>query len=350
MRKFLLLLLGAILLSLLAFFCFNNKASFIKNDLESKANKLYENENMNWVDAKLRGEEKSLTTIMTLTGTAPDADAKLKAAKIAKKINGISYVDNQLILENSVQNESNETSLDQDISTKKEDQTEKIKEEEITTDSDQSTNEQTMKVPTKEIEDINNTKKESLVDLNITTDEDKEEQSKESSKRKELNKIATAKETEVLKPNDNQEDIQENMIEKRKTILKTDNIKYSKQECQEKFNELLSNNKITFSYDKADIKQESYTTLDKLVLTTKRCGKIAIMISGHTDSDGNEIYNRVLSQKRANAVKQYMVKNGIKDKYLLAVGYGELKPIATNKTEEGKAKNRRIEFSIEGKR
>jgi outer membrane protein OmpA-like peptidoglycan-associated protein len=72
--------------------------------------------------------------------------------------------------------------------------------------------------------------------------------------------------------------------------------------------------------------------------------EVKVEISGHTDADGKDSYNMKLSQQRANAVKNYLVKKGVPAARLVAKGYGELHPIADNKTPEGKAKNRRVEL------
>lgn len=73
-----------------------------------------------------------------------------------------------------------------------------------------------------------------------------------------------------------------------------------------------------------------------------------IAISGYTDSDGSESYNKRLSTNRASAVRYYLISRGVSSKKLKAVGYGESNPIADNSTKEGKAKNRRIEFNVKG--
>jgi len=71
---------------------------------------------------------------------------------------------------------------------------------------------------------------------------------------------------------------------------------------------------------------------------------VEVEIRGYTDNIGSWKYNLRLSQKRAEAVRQYLINRGIDPKRLRAVGYGEANPIATNATAKGRAENRRIEF------
>src|SRR5690606_35723062 len=73
---------------------------------------------------------------------------------------------------------------------------------------------------------------------------------------------------------------------------------------------------------------------------------LKVSIEGHTDSDGEDAYNKTLSDQRAKAVMKYLVDKKVAADRLSAVGYGESKPIASNDTDEGKAKNRRVEFHI----
>ena len=105
--------------------------------------------------------------------------------------------------------------------------------------------------------------------------------------------------------------------------------------------------KIQFEYNKADIKEESHELLNDIVSTLKEHEEIQEMsIEGHTDSDGKAKYNKKLSQSRADSVKQYLVDAGIDEARLVTKGWGEEKPIADNKTDEGKETNRRVEFLI----
>lgn len=71
-----------------------------------------------------------------------------------------------------------------------------------------------------------------------------------------------------------------------------------------------------------------------------------VALSGHTDSIGTEKYNQGLSERRAASVKNYLVKKGVDGGRITSQGFGETKPIADNKTKEGRAKNRRVEIKV----
>jgi outer membrane protein OmpA-like peptidoglycan-associated protein len=103
---------------------------------------------------------------------------------------------------------------------------------------------------------------------------------------------------------------------------------------------------IYFDFDKTTLKSESYVELNKVVDFLKQNGHVSIEISGHTDSKGSDEYNLNLSQGRSQAVVDYLASQGIDQSRLQARGYGETKPIDTNETDEGRANNRRVEFTI----
>jgi outer membrane protein OmpA-like peptidoglycan-associated protein/tetratricopeptide (TPR) repeat protein len=108
--------------------------------------------------------------------------------------------------------------------------------------------------------------------------------------------------------------------------------------------EILKN--VFFDTDKADLKQESKAELDKLYAAIKEKANVHVLISGHTDDKASHEYNQVLSEARAVAVVEYLVEKGIDKNKLFAKGYGEVQPIQSNETEEGRQMNRRIEFKI----
>ncbi len=102
---------------------------------------------------------------------------------------------------------------------------------------------------------------------------------------------------------------------------------------------------ITFDVGKATIKPESEATLMKALKTLETYTDISVEISGHTDNTGSAKLNQKLSEQRAESVKAWLVSKGIDPNRITTKGYGKDKPIADNKTAEGKQKNRRIEFT-----
>ncbi len=132
-------------------------------------------------------------------------------------------------------------------------------------------------------------------------------------------------------------------------------------------------NNIEYDFDKSTLRSKSKIELNRLVIILKEQAKIKVEISSHTDATRNvamakkifkrkgipyskeahdkmsKTYNQKLSQRRAQAVVNYLIKHGITKSRLVAKGYGEEKPIATNDTEDGRQKNRRTEFKVLGK-
>ena len=105
---------------------------------------------------------------------------------------------------------------------------------------------------------------------------------------------------------------------------------------------------LTFESGKAVIKSSSFPYLDELVTVIQDPDALTwtLEIQGHTDNVGGADYNNTLSENRANAVKKYLVDKGVKAERVTAKGFGLSKPIDTNDTPEGRAKNRRVEFYI----
>jgi outer membrane protein OmpA-like peptidoglycan-associated protein len=103
---------------------------------------------------------------------------------------------------------------------------------------------------------------------------------------------------------------------------------------------------IFFEFNKTALLPASFIELDKVVAFMKESGVQLIEIGGHTDSDGSDNYNKTLSMGRAKSVVDYLISKGIEPQRLRAMGYGKTKPIDTNKSPEGKAVNRRVEFFL----
>lgn len=101
-----------------------------------------------------------------------------------------------------------------------------------------------------------------------------------------------------------------------------------------------------FETGKADLKEDSYKVIDELVAYLNRKDDERIELGGHTDNVGNAKKNQVLSEARANTVRNYLLAKGIDPMRVTAKGYGLTKPIATNKTAAGRAQNRRTEVTI----
>ena len=101
---------------------------------------------------------------------------------------------------------------------------------------------------------------------------------------------------------------------------------------------------VYFEVSKAVLRPQSKKTLENAVEVLKKYSKVRVEISGHTDSTGSRELNMDLSQRRADAVKKYLVDQGIDDARIETRGAGPDEPIDTNSTKEGRAKNRRIEF------
>lgn len=105
-------------------------------------------------------------------------------------------------------------------------------------------------------------------------------------------------------------------------------------------------NNIFFDFDKAVLKTESFPELNRIVAMMKEKSTMQVEIAGHTDPIGTEEYNLGLSKRRANAVSNYLIKQGIEAARINTVFFGESKPIDTTQTREGNRKNRRVEFKI----
>jgi OOP family OmpA-OmpF porin len=105
---------------------------------------------------------------------------------------------------------------------------------------------------------------------------------------------------------------------------------------------------VHFDFGKARLTPDSKTVLDRVAKTIVASPGFKIEIAGYTDSIGSSAYNLKLSNERANAVRIYLLSQGVSPDTVIAKGYGESDPVATNKTDEGRAQNRRVEMHVIG--
>ena len=101
---------------------------------------------------------------------------------------------------------------------------------------------------------------------------------------------------------------------------------------------------LNFDSGKYEIQKKYFNELENLILLLNEQNKINIEIAGHTDSIGDNKANQILSEKRAISVKKFLVENSINSNRIFCVGYGEKQPVESNKTKNGREKNRRIEI------
>ena len=103
---------------------------------------------------------------------------------------------------------------------------------------------------------------------------------------------------------------------------------------------------ITFEHNRSDIRANFYSVLNSVALVLKKFDRTNIKIAGYASRVGDDMYNQELSERRADAVLQYLSAQGVDANRMVAVGYGSRFPVASNATSEGQAQNRRVEITI----
>ena len=112
---------------------------------------------------------------------------------------------------------------------------------------------------------------------------------------------------------------------------------------------MIRSGQILFESASAELDSASSTTLAKVAAAVKSCPDVIVQIEGHTDDEGTQRNNQTLSLQRARSVLDYLVKAGVNAEQLEPVGYGKTRPLTANKSDEGRAKKRRIEFVVRPK-
>jgi OOP family OmpA-OmpF porin len=103
-----------------------------------------------------------------------------------------------------------------------------------------------------------------------------------------------------------------------------------------------------FDFDKSVVRPDGMKRIDEALAKLAGVDVEMVIATGHTDSVGTEAYNQKLSERRAAAVKAYLVSKGIPASKVTTIGKGEMQPVATNKTKEGRQKNRRVDIEFKG--
>lgn len=105
-------------------------------------------------------------------------------------------------------------------------------------------------------------------------------------------------------------------------------------------------NSVTFGFDSSELTSDARTALNDASAVMREYPETRITVAGHTDSSGAEDYNQRLSERRAQAVGNYLVQGGVARQRINMVGYGESQPIASNASQQGQAQNRRVEITL----
>jgi len=395
MKKVFLALLGLILLAILSFFCFQDKASTIRETLVSTTTSALEADNITGVTANLKGSQYEMTDVMLLTGEVPTQEAKAKAETIARAIEGIGGVENQLTVNKQVaavipeaeivagtnkinpytltilKDENNKVTLNgyvEDASQQKK----LVEKAHALFGSDNVTDNTTIaENAPQDWEHISSFALDRLKDVDYG-DMKLSNQSYEftghlpspSTKAAFLDGIREVMANPENKYSKYRGDyiitapIEEVKVAQKEASPQTKLAAQTKSapkvaiatidNCQNKIDILTQTNKVLFDYNKATIAKNSYTLMNDIVTALKQCNASKLEVGGHTDATGSESYNKRLSKKRALSVKAYLTKKEIPAENIIAVGYGETNPIASNDNKEGRTKNRRIEFTIKG--
>jgi len=117
-------------------------------------------------------------------------------------------------------------------------------------------------------------------------------------------------------------------------------------ECQEQFSNVMQNNLVHYVTAKHKIREQYVENLNYIAKTAVECDA-RVLVEGHADEVGGENYNQGLSVRRATTAREFLIENGVSASNIEAFGYGEFRPVASNETPEGKAKNRRVEIHIQ---
>ena len=348
MNRNLIIVFGVVAVLLLAVFCIKFEASAIESDLSSRSRVALDETGMDWARVELDGRDS------ILTGVAPSEDAKADAARIAASVSGVRVVDNQVEVAAEPATVEGIPSVAAPYTLTLERLNEQVTLRGLVPDA-------TAKAELVEIAaerfGADNLSDELQVAPGAPGDWlDVAKNSLEHLWTLEEG-IAELRDTELqirgIAPSD---ELKNQVMD---SIANTTPVTYSARadidvslavraaRCQSRFDELLADRNIQFATGSASIKAESHDLLDALAAAAQTCPEAHILIAGHTDSVGAEDSNLRLSQRRAEKVAAYLTEKNVNSEHLIAKGYGESWPVGDNRTATGRARNRRIELSVQ---
>ncbi len=348
MSRKILIVLSLLAIFLLAYFCIKINAPAIEDDLVTRSEAALSAENMTWVGVVADGRE------LSLTGTAPSKEIRQRAGDIVAAVWGVRSVDNQMTVERTDNDKlesydlvvtydgvsvlldgyvpDEATRIDIVAAAKQHlGDTNVIDKMKIVAGAPDGWGETVIQAALAHLDDyVNMTASFHDTELSVS--------GRVISKK--LYDTLQQHTDESLKPPYSLSGFDVKVNESKADVAAAD--------CQRLFNDLLSERKIYFQVSRAVIRRESAALIDELAEVALKCPETRIEIAGHTDSSGPRSMNQKLSEMRAQAVVERLKMKNVDPERLIAVGYGEMRPIADNSTDEGRAKNRRIEFTILG--
>ncbi len=327
----------------------------IQQDLATRAQEKFHQANMPWVTAKVDGRH------ITLVGRAPNRKA-IELAEEMVKIDGYTSIDNQLTLKTAPQLTSKKEGFAYKLSISKSEQKKIILAGILNKSSHKLVVESTVRQYGRDnITDqikIKNVMTPDFVGQSIDLVMQQLSQLKRGSVEfNQFNFVLNGTFLANISNNNFKQKINERLVAKAVKasyrVIRPPRHKSFRQrteasikraeECYAAFKHIPVSS-IRFNSGSATVKRSSYKILNKIVKVAKKCDEFNLQIHGYTDSAGNRVRNEQLSYRRAFAIVKYLVNKNIELNRLEALGHGANKPIASNKTKRGRAKNRRIEL------
>ena len=369
MKRFL-LFIGLVILAFLAFFCARGQAPGIQSDIANRTMTSLSAQGLDWANVKADGQN------ITLTGLAPTQSAKAMAGMIASQVNGVGQIDNQMRvadaagsgaiagIETQFTFENGQLTLSgavPDAATKM-DIVSQVKsmfrsvsvvdELVVSSDSMLAGWKETAMVALTQLGEFSQgtisikgdaISMGGIVDSQASSDYVRKSLDAALNGQFTANYAINIENLPVSEPDHSHAVAVAAPVTPAAPTVVTEAVIAG---CQSTFDEALIGQLIRFTTNRAEINAESHALLDSLAAAAKSCPDTHIEIEGHTDSQGSDDYNMMLSQKRAEAVLAYLIDKNVRADRLVAIGYGELQPVADNATASGRASNRRIEFTV----